>query len=147
MTRANEVQVAGTHYRAKLQHWDYAVQALDNRYLEGNLTKYVTRHRKKNGLQDLDKAMHYLMKLIEEVTAGRVHPMLDGCEFDVHEFSVSNGLNSAEDFIVKRMARWTRLQHLHQVRVNIEILRKAAIEDQNTLDGLKAGAGYVNQDR
>lgn len=34
-------------------------------FFEGNVIKYVSRHRKKNGLQDLIKARTYINKLIE----------------------------------------------------------------------------------
>jgi hypothetical protein len=61
---ANETQVAGEHYRTPIQHWDY-VLANDLGYLEGQITKYVTRWRKKNGVEDLLKARHFLDKLIE----------------------------------------------------------------------------------
>jgi len=61
---ANETQVAGEHYRTTIQHWDY-VLANDLGYFEGQITKYVTRWRKKNGLEDLRKARHFLDKLIE----------------------------------------------------------------------------------
>lgn len=35
-------------------------------FLEGNIIKYVLRHRRKNGVEDLRKAMTYLTWLIEE---------------------------------------------------------------------------------
>ena len=35
-------------------------------YLEGCATKYVTRWRNKHGLEDLDKAKHYVEKLLEK---------------------------------------------------------------------------------
>lgn len=66
--KANEVQVGGNHYQAPIQTWDYII-AHDLGYLEGNVVKYVSRYRKKNGLQDLEKAKHYLDKLIETVKA------------------------------------------------------------------------------
>ncbi|MCW1937533.1 DUF3310 domain-containing protein [Pseudomonas sp. MDMC_285] len=34
-------------------------------YFEGNVIKYVSRWRKKNGIEDLKKAKHYLELLIE----------------------------------------------------------------------------------
>lgn len=67
-SKANEIQVAGDHYRTPIQHWDY-VLANDLGYFEGQITKYVTRWRKKNGLQDLHKARHFLEKLIESEEA------------------------------------------------------------------------------
>lgn len=65
---ANAVQVGGGHYQNKaIQPWDYIVS---NRlgYLEGNVVKYVSRWQEKGGRQDLEKARHYLDKLLE-VTA------------------------------------------------------------------------------
>ncbi len=64
MSKANNTQVGGNHYKTKMEHWDYVV-ANDLGYFEGQITKYVTRHRKKNGLEDLHKARHFLDKLIE----------------------------------------------------------------------------------
>jgi hypothetical protein len=62
---ANEIQVAGTHYKdLKIQTWDYIV-ANNLGYLEGNIIKYVSRHKTKGGIEDLKKAKHYLEKLIE----------------------------------------------------------------------------------
>lgn len=65
---ANAVQVGGGHYQTKaIQPWDYIIS---NRlgYLEGNVVKYVSRWQEKGGRQDLEKARHYLDKLLE-VTA------------------------------------------------------------------------------
>ena len=62
---ANDVQVAGNHYKDKaIQPWDYIV-ANNLGYLEGNIIKYVSRWRDKGGVDDLLKARHYLDKLIE----------------------------------------------------------------------------------
>jgi hypothetical protein len=62
---ANNTQIGGTHYKSMaLEHWDIvAIDALD--YFQGCITKYVMRWRGKNGLQDLEKAKHYLDKYIE----------------------------------------------------------------------------------
>jgi hypothetical protein len=35
-------------------------------FLEGNVVKYVTRYRMKNGLEDLEKAKWYLDRLIRD---------------------------------------------------------------------------------
>jgi hypothetical protein len=62
---ANDVQVAGTHYKSKaIQPWDYIVSN-NLGYLEGNIVKYVSRWKDKGGVDDLRKARHYLDKLIE----------------------------------------------------------------------------------
>ena len=61
----NDQQIGGNHYkRMAIQVWDFIISNGLN-YLEGNIVKYVSRWRKKGGLQDLYKARHYLDKLIE----------------------------------------------------------------------------------
>lgn len=65
MSKANENQVNGTHYKEKaIQPWDYIV-GNNMGYLEGNVVKYISRWREKGGIDDLNKAKHYLEKLIE----------------------------------------------------------------------------------
>lgn len=62
---ANSKQEGGDHYKNKtIQPWDYII-ANDLGYLEGNIVKYVSRWKDKNGVEDLKKAQHYLQKLVE----------------------------------------------------------------------------------
>ena len=64
-TTANDIQIGGDHYKSKpIQPWDY-IAANNLGYFEGNVVKYVSRHRDKGGRADLLKAKHYLEKLIE----------------------------------------------------------------------------------
>lgn len=66
---ANSRQVGGEHYRSKaIQPWDYIV-ANDMPFLEGCIVKYVSRYKGKGGLKDLEKARHFLDKLIEVESA------------------------------------------------------------------------------
>ena len=73
---ANQTQIGGTHYRAKpIQPWDF-IAANRLGFFEGNIVKYVCRHREKGGIDDLRKARHYLDKLIElEATDGYLDPL------------------------------------------------------------------------
>lgn len=59
-------QEGGTHYASEYQHWDWVVDVRMN-YLFANATKYLTRWRKKNGLEDLKKARTYLLKAKDRV--------------------------------------------------------------------------------
>lgn len=69
---ANEEQVGGRHYITKpIQPWDYII-ANGMGYLEGNIIKYISRYKEKDGLDDLIKASHYLEKLIEVTLNERV---------------------------------------------------------------------------
>lgn len=52
------------HYsKNKIQPIDY-ILANDMDFVSGNIIKYVTRYKHKNGLEDLKKAKHYLEILI-----------------------------------------------------------------------------------
>ena len=53
-----------SHYNKGIEMWDYAhSHNLD--FFEGNIVKYITRWKDKNGIEDLHKAKQYLDKLIE----------------------------------------------------------------------------------
>lgn len=62
---SDKKQVGGTHYSSlKIQPTEY-IQKNNLTFIEGNIIKYVTRHKHKHGKQDLMKALHYLQQLIE----------------------------------------------------------------------------------
>lgn len=72
---SNQRQVGGSHYGGKaVQHWDWAVVNFGPGYLAAAVTKYVARWRQKDGRRDLEKAIHYLEKLIEVHAAGTPYP-------------------------------------------------------------------------
>jgi hypothetical protein len=65
MTSPLDVQVDGDHYKQmKIQPVEF-IHANGIPYLEGNVIKYVSRWRSKNGVADLEKAKHYIDLLIE----------------------------------------------------------------------------------
>lgn len=62
---ANKKQISGTHYKNNtIQPWDF-VAANNLGYFEGSAIKYITRWRSKGGIADIQKAIHFLEKLIE----------------------------------------------------------------------------------
>tara|TARA_R100001510_G_scaffold2642_2_gene2014 strand:+ start:293 stop:496 length:204 start_codon:yes stop_codon:yes gene_type:complete len=52
------------YYKKSIQVTDFIIE-YDMNFLEGNIIKYVTRYKNKNGIEDLEKAKWYLEKLIE----------------------------------------------------------------------------------
>lgn len=69
---ANQRQVGGKHYKVGgEEHWD-RVARLKMDYFQACITKYVERWREKGGVQDLQKAEHYLQKYMELIRAGKV---------------------------------------------------------------------------
>ena len=62
---AKEKQIGGRHYKSlPIQPVDFCQKNQLN-YCESNIIKYVTRHKTKNGIEDLLKAKHYINLLIE----------------------------------------------------------------------------------
>lgn len=62
---ANRSQVGGDHYRnMKIQPVEF-ITANSIAYLEGNVIKYICRHRSKGGAEDLKKAKHYIDLLLQ----------------------------------------------------------------------------------
>jgi hypothetical protein len=58
-----EEQTKPKHYQTKITAIDYII-ANDLNFCEGNIVKYITRYKTKNGLEDLLKAKEYLQFLI-----------------------------------------------------------------------------------
>lgn len=62
-------QVGGDHYaKMKVQPIQFIV-ANDIPYREANAIKYICRHKNKNGIQDIEKAIHYLEMILEDYNA------------------------------------------------------------------------------
>ena len=91
----NEIQIGGSHYKSVLQHWDFVVNH-NVSYLIANATKYLTRWRKKNGVQDLEKAGHYVSKALELYRAGTDVMTSTAGVADCYSFCKTNGLDTRE---------------------------------------------------
>lgn len=126
---ANSRQVGGTHYQSRYQHWDLA-EDLGLSYLEGCATKYVARARKKKqAVEDLQKARHYLQKLVENGrTSERKLTTLVICR-KVSEFAEANGLSALEQAFIYIISTWTFTEELTLAeRILVELIREAANE-------------------
>lgn len=69
---ANDRQHGGDHYKkhgkSGEQHWDRVARIYGPAsyvYFASCATKYIERYREKGGITDLEKARHYIDKLIE----------------------------------------------------------------------------------
>lgn len=66
---SKSTQVGGTHYaEMEVQPWDFYKSIFPPSgycdYHVGSIISYLSRHRKKGGLQDLEKALHHLKELV-----------------------------------------------------------------------------------
>ena len=58
-------QIGGSHYKKmKIQPSKFVIEN-ELLFPEGNVIKYICRHRYKNGKEDLEKAVHFIEMIIE----------------------------------------------------------------------------------
>lgn len=98
---ANDKQVGGTHYQSSYQHWDWASD-LDLRGLPWQITRYASRWRKKNGLEDVRKAIHCTQKEME-VQAARKEKALELTK----AFCSANKITEYEKSVFELVATYT----------------------------------------
>ena len=60
-----EDQVGGKHYKGMKIQPAHFINENHLEFAEGNVIKYVCRHKKKDGEKDLLKAKHYIDMIIE----------------------------------------------------------------------------------
>lgn len=133
-------QVGGNHYEGKVQHWDYCVR-VQLQYLESAATKYIQRWRKKNGIQDLEKAISYLEKRIEahfQMVGSLRGAIADEDLFD--KYINDSKVAHEEAVLIFGIMHWRQIDEL---TVAIGMIRDLITE----AEACEPGAGYVNQDR
>lgn len=112
---ANDRQVAGTHYRTTYQHWDLA-HYLDLGYFEGQISKYITRHRSKKGREDAEKALHFAQKLTELAKHHGQTPRHKFIALDVlKSYCDANDMNIRELSILRALFQWEKAHHMEDV--------------------------------
>jgi len=58
-------QIGGSHYKKmKIQPSEFVIEN-ELLFPEGNVIKYICRHRYKGGKEDLEKAIHFIEMIIE----------------------------------------------------------------------------------
>jgi len=123
----NEIQVGGDHYQSSVQHWDFVAKN-NIPYHEGNATRYLSRWRRKNGVQDLEKSLHYVDKIISLFEGGMKTPSFDlmsgDLQYDVWEFAKSYGLSRPEAHCCYLICSWRGLDDLLSAKETIrQIIR------------------------
>jgi len=140
-------QVGGDHYKAKnnYQHWDWCID-ISLGYLEAAATKYITRWKGKNGVQDVMKGISYLEKAKEAYLQHKYHnrSTLIGKDVELSrtagsntsDFIAFNNLSDKEGEFMWRVAAWQySADLLAAIKIAKEILKQAT-EHQ----ALQAGA-------
>jgi len=110
-----EKQIGGNHYkRFKIQPIEFII--LNNlNFPEGNVVKYVCRHKFKDGLKDLEKAKHYIEMLIEfRNKLNKELPLL--------KFVLANEIPYTEGKIIKSVLEYSKSGHIKELGIALEFI-------------------------
>lgn len=66
LSKASERQVGGDHYVSLPIQPSHYIRANNLGWYEGNIIKYVTRHKQKGQIKDIEKVIHYAQLILEE---------------------------------------------------------------------------------
>jgi hypothetical protein len=144
MGNANSGQVGGDHYKVTpFQHWDFAAEA-GLGYFEGQITKYLDRYARKNGLQDIQKAGHFTAKLLELARAGArpAHPGAD-LELVTRFFAGRNSVHPAARSAITMVSLWATPGHLERAQ---SLISELELDYSAKAEGSAPTPAYVNQD-
>lgn len=146
---ANEKQIGGSHYKTKSghEHWDVVTEH-DLNYFEGQITKYVMRCRKKNGKEDLEKALHFLEKYLE--VYDKMNPPLQAenpkieARFPEEAFTALALFESESWQCEGYYGDHTQLYRCRNCRV---MIRCRNLDEATQIHGDCPGKSYVDQDK
>jgi len=121
-------QVGGSHYKElTLQPITY-IQANGLDYCQGNVVKYTTRHRSKNGREDLEKAAQYCGFLMDYYSAHRVqlalrwvlaHPWLMSFPIPSRKYCNVNRIEGLARKAIRLITTWRTLDDLREVKQSL----------------------------
>jgi len=116
-------QVGGDHYKSAYAHWDLAIDIRWG-YLDGSAAKYISRWRKKGGVQDLRKALSYIDKLIGTLATEKQQlPPAVANTLQLERFCDAHGFvkGSLERTAIIYLGSWA-------FRSDLEVARVAVVE-------------------
>ena len=86
-------QIGGSHYKDMPFQPIKLISMLDLDFFQGNVVKYVSRYKLKDGVRDLEKAKHYCRMAMEmKNSSPRAEMMAPHVVSMADDFALSNGL-------------------------------------------------------
>lgn len=87
-------QIGGSHYKDMPFQPICLIGSLNLDFFQGNVVKYVSRYKLKDGVRDLEKAKHYCRMAMEmEKSSPRAEMMAPHVVSMSDDFALSNGLS------------------------------------------------------
>jgi hypothetical protein len=109
------------HYEGTIQPTEF-IEGRDLSFIEGNVVKYLSRHKKKAGKLDLEKALWYI---------GRILDKADGKDLEeshsTQEFIKSQGFSPLEGEIMTKLVRYYATRNTSDL-YTVQVLIKTLIE-------------------
>ena len=98
---ALDEQVGGDHYKKLGIQPVELIRDINANFFQGNVIKYITRYKDKNGIKDLEKAKHYL-ELIEELHPNNNSSKITSYEIDkVNDYIYANKIDTDAAKIIR----------------------------------------------
>ena len=93
--------VGGDHYKKLGVQLVELIRDINANFFQGNVIKYITRYKDKNGVKDLEKAKHYL-ELIKELHPNNNSRKITSYEIDsVNEYVYANKIDTDAAKIIR----------------------------------------------
>ena len=118
---ALDEQVGGDHYKKLGVQPVEFISTINANFFQGNVIKYVTRYKDKNGIKDLEKAKHYLelMKQLKPQTDTKLHG--DYIMAAIVSYSTGNNLGKIETDIIIATTYKNREECISDENIDIAI--------------------------
>ena len=117
-----DVQVGGNHYKGLSYQPVKLTADLNLNFIQGNIVKYVSRYRFKNGKQDLEKVLHYA-QLGQELQPLNFVP-LDSVMQTIRDYAILNGLPDIVGLVIEGAV----FQNWSQITIIVEKLIRQEYE-------------------
>ena len=120
--KATKTQIGGTHYNKSSYQPIEFISHRNLNFFQGNIVKYVTRHRYKNGKEDLLKCAHYCELALELSPANFVGSDKEDNFRDLLVYSEQNKLCEIEHNIIASsiLNDWKKTKELLSTLIEIE---------------------------
>lgn len=131
----NEVQIGGDHYKGvTFQPWDWARTLPDCAglgYYEVSAISYIARFRKKGGVEDLEKVLHYIDKMLFCFKLGQYRNPCTASLLRIREFNRQNSCDRFQSEAIQLLVLWRNEEELLETKKIVEELIQVQRDDFN----------------
>lgn len=129
----NEVQVGGDHYKGvDFQPWDWARNVSGTQglgYYEVSAISYIARFRKKGGIEDLEKVLHYIDKMLYCWRAGEYVNRCTATLLRIRQFNKENECDRFQSEAIHFLVAWREGDELVETKKIVEELIQRERDD------------------